>query len=176
MQKRYIMTAFGKDRPGIVADVTQILYENGCNLEDTSMSMLSDEFTINLLFSSGNANIEKILAKECAVLEKQKNISAFIRPIQTVAQEIRKKLPLCTIHIEGLDQAGIVYKISRYLSDNKLNIVDLKSTVKATPESGTALYLMDIHIQLPDSSSINSIEEDLNAVAEEINVDITVTP
>ena len=89
---------------------------------------------------------------------------------------MQKRLPLCTIHVEGLDQAGIVYKISRYLSDNRLNIVDLKSTVKTTPESGTALYMMDIHIQLPDSSSINSIEDDMNAVAEEINVDITVSP
>ena len=176
MQKRYIMTAFGKDRPGIVADVTQLLYESGCNLEDTSMSMLSDEFTINLLFSSGNQNIEAILEKKCATLEDQKNISAFIRPIKSSQQNVQKKLPLCTIHVEGLDQAGIVYKISRYLSDNRLNIVDLKSTVKTTPESGTALYMMDIHIQLPDSSSINSIEDDMNAVAEEINVDITVSP
>ncbi|MDH3961719.1 MAG: amino acid-binding protein, partial [Desulfuromonadales bacterium] len=35
------MTAFGKDRPGIVADVTSVLYETGCNLEDSTMSMLS---------------------------------------------------------------------------------------------------------------------------------------
>lgn len=176
MQKRYIMTAFGKDRPGIVADVTQVLYENGCNLEDSSMSMLSDEFTINLLFSSGNDSIASILEKECAALEQQKSISAFIRPIKSVQQQVKKKLPLCTIHVEGMDQAGIVYKISRYLADHQLNIVDLKSTVKETPESGTALYLMDIHIQLPDSTSINAIEDDLNNVAEEVNVDITVFP
>jgi glycine cleavage system transcriptional repressor len=176
MQKRYIMTAFGKDRPGIVADVTQVLYENGCNLEDSSMSMLSDEFTINLLFSSGNDSIASILEKECAALEQQKSISAFIRPIKSVQQQVKKKLPLCTIHVEGMDQAGIVYKISRYLADHQLNIVDLKSTVKETPESGTALYLMDIHIQLPDSTSINAIEDDLNDVAEEVNVDITVFP
>ena len=176
MQKKYIMTAFGKDRPGIVADVTQVLFENGCNLEDTSMSMLSDEFTINLLFSSGNDSIESVLEQECAALEQQKSISAFIRPIKSVQQKIKKKLPLCTIHVEGLDQAGIVYKISRYLSDHQLNIVDLKSTVKETPESGTALYLMDIHIQLPDSSSIELIEDDLNEVAAEVNVDITVFP
>jgi len=176
MQKRYIMTAFGKDRPGIVADVTEVLYESGCNLEDTTMSMLSDEFTINLLFSSKDAAIEALLQERCNKLEHDKAIFAFIRPVSPLHQEEQKKLPLCTIHVEGLDQAGIVYKISRYLADRSLNIVDLKSTVKATPESGTALYLMDIHIQLPGSASINAIEEDLHAVAEEINVDITVTP
>jgi glycine cleavage system transcriptional repressor len=170
------MTAFGKDRVGIVADVTRLLYENECNLEDTTMSMLSDEFTINLLFSSSRPGIEKALQEECQSLERDRNISAFIRPIETGQVAPATKLPLCTIHIEGLDQAGIVYKISRYLSDNNLNIVDLKSTVKTTPESGTALYMMDIHIQLPPGTSIETIESGLSYVAEEINVEITVTP
>ncbi len=176
MQSKYIMTAFGKDRPGIVADVTELLYENGCNLEDTSMTMLSDEFTINLLFSSNKADILTTLNAECKKLEQEKSIYAFIRPLTSSRATTETKLPLCTIHVEGLDQAGIVYNISKYLSDNNLNIVDLKSSVKATPESGTALYLMDIHIQLPQGISINAIESDLNYVAEEINVEITVSP
>lgn len=176
MQSRYILTAFGKDRPGIVADVTEVLFENGCNLEDSSMSMLTDEFTINLLFSCNKVDIEATLQNECQKLEQEKGVSAFIRSVDAAPQQVHKKLPLCTVHVEGLDQAGIVYKISRYLADNALNIVDLKSTVKATPESGTALYLMDIHIQLPADKTMVAIEEDLNEVAAEINVEISVTP
>ena len=175
MQNRYIMTAFGKDRPGIVADVTQILYENGCNLEDTTMSMLSDEFTINLLFSCNNDNIETILLDECRNMEAQKNISAFIRPLKEPRQTNQGDLPLCTLHVEGMEQAGIVFKISQYLSDNKINIVDLKSTVKVTPESGTALYLMDIQIQASETVSLGIIEGGLDMVAEELNVEITVS-
>lgn len=175
MQNRYIMTAFGKDRPGIVADVTQVLYENGCNLEDTTMSMLSDEFTINLLFSSNNDNIESTLLDECRNLEELKKISAFIRPLKERHLTNRGNLPTCTLHVEGMDQAGIVFKISQFLSGNKLNIVDLKSTVKVTPESGTALYLMDIQIQIPESASLKVVEEGLDIVAEELNVEITVS-
>ena len=52
MENRFIMTAFGQDRPGIVADVTRLLFENGCNLEDTTMTQLADEFTLILLFTS----------------------------------------------------------------------------------------------------------------------------
>ena len=175
MLYRYIMTAFGKDRPGIVADVTRVLYANGCNLDDTTMSMLSDEFTINLLFSSNDANIEATLVKECFSLEEQKSISAFIRPLKDRQPSSLDSGSLCTVHVEGLDQAGIVHKISQYLSDNKLNIVDLKSTVKTTPESGTSLYLMDIHIQIPKAISIGSVADGLDEVAEELNVEITVS-
>ncbi len=175
MPNRYIMTAFGKDRPGIVADVTQVLYENSCNLEDTSMSMLSDEFTINLLFSSSDKNIEPTLLEECRNLEQQKNVSAFIRPLKERRPASQAVFFTCTVHVEGMDQVGIVFKISRFLSDNALNIVDLKSTMKVTPESGTALYLMDIHIQAPESKSREDLEKGLNSVAEELNVEISVT-
>lgn len=175
MQSRYIMTAFGKDRPGIVADVTQLLYENNCNLEDTTMSMLSDEFTINLLFSTNNDKIEQALVEECRMLEQQKNISAFIRPLKERPPVVLRNLSTRTVHVEGMDQAGIVFKISRFLADNALNILDLKSTMKATPESGTALYLMDLHIQVPETTTTKTLEEGLSIVAEELNVEITVS-
>ena len=175
MHNRYIMTAFGKDRPGIVADVTSVLYETGCNLEDTTMSMLSDEFTINLLFSSSDEKIETKLLDRCAEMEKTKGISAFIRPLKERSAVGPSNAAIATIHVEGLDQAGIVYKISQYLADNSLNIIDLKSIVKTTPESGTSLYMMDIHIQLTRGATPESIQAGLDDVAEELNVEITVT-
>lgn len=174
MQNRYIMTAFGKDRPGIVAEVTRILYAHGCNLEDTTMSMLADEFTINLLFSANDSGIDSRLLEACRTLEEQQNIAAFIRPVKERRLTGQAASVLCTLHVEGLDQAGIVYKVSQFLAEHALNIVDLKSTVKTTPESGTALYLMDIHIQVPTTTAIRSIEEGLNSVAEELNVEISI--
>ena len=116
MQNRYIMTAFGKDRPGIVSDVTQLLYEYNCNLEDTTMSMLADEFTINLLFSSNNDNIVSTLVEKCRDLEQQSNISAFVRPLKERHLPIQEDFSTCTLHVEGMDQAGIVFKISQFLA------------------------------------------------------------
>ena len=78
------MTAFGEDRPGIVADVTRILYENGCNLEENSMTLLADEFTLILLFSCSSEGIEEELQRECRRLEREKGISAFLRPLDTM--------------------------------------------------------------------------------------------
>lgn len=175
MQNRFIMTAFGKDRPGIVADVTKILYENGCNLEDNSMTLLVDEFTLILLFSSGRADIEETLLKECRRLERDKGISAFMRPLEARPEVAPSDLCNCTLHVEGMDQAGIVYKISQYLSDQGVNIVDLKSIVKSSPESGTAIYMMDIHVQVPAGLSFEQVEAGLSDVADELNVDISLS-
>jgi len=175
MQNRFIMTAFGKDRPGIVADVTRILYETGCNLEDTAMTMLADEFSLNLLFSSPRADIETVLGDACRRLEETRQISAFMRPLPQRQTPTPAGVANCTLHVEGLDQAGIVYKISQYLADHGLNIVDLKSLAKASPESGTALYLMDIHIHIPAGTAPGEVEKGLSAVADELNVEISLT-
>ncbi len=174
MTRRYIMTAFGKDRTGIVADVTRLLYDNDCNLEDTTMSMLADEFTLSLLFSSPNQDIEELLSRECRRLELDKGISAFVRPLQPLQHKSRQSYKTCTLHIEGLDQAGIVYKTSQFLADRQLNIVQLDATSSASPESGATIYNMTIHVQVPEQIPFDQLEEALAEVADELHVDITL--
>ena len=173
MSNRFIMTAFGEDRPGIVADVTRVLFENGCNLEENSMTLLADEFTLILLFSSNEPGIEERLQPDCRRLEKERGISAFIRPLGA-RREHPQAGPLFVVEVEGLDQSGIVYKVSQYLADQGLNILDLKSEVKSTPESGTSLYQMQIQVQAQQGISAESIENGLAPVADELHVDISV--
>ncbi|MEA3543826.1 MAG: ACT domain-containing protein [Thermodesulfobacteriota bacterium] len=174
MTNRYIMTAFGKDRTGIVADVTRLLYENDCNLENTTMSMLADEFTLSLLFSSQLPAIEELLTRECRRLELDKKISAFVRPLQPQLKKNKENYKTCTIHIEGLDQAGIVYKTSQFLADHQLSIIQLDSAANPSPQSGAIIYNMTIYVQVPEKLPFDQLEEELTMVADELLVDITL--
>jgi glycine cleavage system transcriptional repressor len=175
MDQRFIMTAFGKDRPGIVADVTRILFENGCNLEDNSMTLLADEFTLILLFTAKGREVEDQLVRECRRLEREKGISAFLRPLDARQAALPGSFRPASLHVEGMDQAGIVYKISQFLADHGINIVDLKSAVKASPESGAAIYQMDIAVQVPAGMTLGKVDEGLVGVAEALHVEITLT-
>lgn len=174
MDQRFIMTAFGQDRPGIVADVTRILYENGCNLEETSMSQLADEFTLILLFTSRTPQIEELLSRECRRLELERGISAFLRPLQQRAPKADKAVVTRVLHVEGEDQSGIVYKVSRFLADQGVNIVDLTSEVQPTPGSGSPFYVMNLHVQIPVGLADAELEAGLAAVADDLNVDVSL--
>jgi predicted amino acid-binding ACT domain protein len=46
---RFAISIFGRDRPGIVAAVTRVLADAGCNLEDTSMTILRGHFAMMLV-------------------------------------------------------------------------------------------------------------------------------
>jgi len=46
------VSAIGADRPGIVAAVTGVLVDRGCNLEDASMSILRGHFAMMLVVAA----------------------------------------------------------------------------------------------------------------------------
>src|SRR5215218_2861404 len=46
---RFAVSVFGRDCPGIVAAVTRVLADAGCNLEDTSMTILRGHFAMMLV-------------------------------------------------------------------------------------------------------------------------------
>jgi len=174
MEQKFIMTAFSKDRPGIVADVTEVIYENGCNLEDSTMTNMLDEFAIILLFAGQGDNLEEQLSGDCRRLEREKGITAFIRPVEADDQGKAVNFTTKTINVEGIDQTGIVFKASRFLANNHINIENLTSRRTTSPESGTALYFMEIRIQIPENISLKQFQNGLSKVGEELNLDITL--
>lgn len=173
MEKKFIMTAFGKDRPGIVADVTQLIYENGCNLEDSSMALLSTEFTLMLIFSGIEDGLENRLQSECRRLEIEKGITVFIRQLNPGPLVAQPKMRSRSLRVEGQDKAGIVYRISRFLADHHINIDDLRSKRSFMAQSGAPLYVMRLHIQIPQEVSLDALDEGLGRIADELNVDVT---
>ncbi len=178
MSTKFLMTAFCKDRPGIVADISQVIYENGCNLEDSSMTNLAGEFAIILLFSPPTAgqetDLEEKLSMECRRLEREKDITAFIRPFSHKEKKSKADYYTKNLQVEGEDQAGIVYKVSRFLADSNINIISLNSDVKFSPESGAAIYSMALSVEIPQNVSLQTVEQELNQIGDQLNVDITV--
>jgi len=174
MDKLYIMTAFGKDRPGVVAEVTRLIYESGCNLEDSSMTLLMDEFAMILLFTGKGETLSEDLSRECRRLEKEGGISAFFRILEKRSVRGDTGFSRHTLHVEGIDQAGIVYRVSRHLADHEVNITNLSSHREPLPESGTAMYRMEIDIQVPASQSLDDLRESLQRLGEEINLDFSL--
>lgn len=174
MEKKFIMTAFSKDRPGVVADVTEVIYENGCRIEDSTMTNILDEFAIIFLFVGKGDGLKDTLTKDCRRLEREKGITAFIRPVEPEDKKKQIDFYTKTINVEGIDQTGIVFKISKFLANNNINIENLTSRRFTSPESGTPLYFMEIKVQVPKNISLEQLEEGFSKVSEELNLEIVI--
>ncbi len=48
----FALTIIGRDRPGIVSQVTEILFQQGFNIADSSCSILGGQFSMILIISN----------------------------------------------------------------------------------------------------------------------------
>ena len=72
MKQWFALSAIGRDRPGIVADLAELIFECDCNLEDSSMTILGGEFAVLLLLSGRSPDCLQRLSAACKRLEMGK--------------------------------------------------------------------------------------------------------
>jgi glycine cleavage system transcriptional repressor len=176
MKTYFILSAIGKDRPGIVADVSEVIYECGGNIEDSSMSLLRNHFALLLLFSTEREEVNQKLSTGLKRLEWEKKLTVFFSPISFEEAHPRAKEPAERFEIttSGIDHAGIVYKVCRLLADRGINIVDMETHRVASAESGTPIFEMEIDIEIPQSISEQSVRDELHRLANELVIDLVL--
>lgn len=160
----FAVTFVAEDRPGIVADVTKILFDNGFNIEDSSSTLLRGIFSMILIISKkGDCNtdfIEKIFSDLRYMTTSVKKIEGDF---------IQFNGGSYSISVYGADKAGIVYKVSKFFADKGINIVDLQTKVAGKEEK--PIYIMVMEVAVPEGVGTNWINE-LKFLSKEIGVDI----
>lgn len=170
----FAMSAIGKDRPGIVADLAELIYEHGCNLEDSSMTILGGEFAVLLLFTGNGEDLERRLSSACKRLEWERRLTVFFRPLEgePLPYGSGEHREVYDLQATGVDKAGIVARVCRLLSERNVTIREMKTSSRPEPGTGTPLYTMRIEMGVPITVDSEKLQHDLDRVAEELKIEI----
>lgn len=77
----------------------------------------------------------------------------------------------CVISVLGKDRTGIVAAVATVLLECKANIDDISQTILGSEE----LFSMTMLVTLkPEGSDFNTVQDKLNAVAEELGMQIII--
>jgi glycine cleavage system transcriptional repressor len=178
MKRWFAMSAIGKDRPGIVADLAELIFEHGCNLEDSSMTILGGEFAVLLLFTGDDTDLEQRLSAACKRVEWERRLTVFFRPLEGEPKPYgaNERRETWDLKATGVDKAGIVARVCRALAERDVTIREMKTLSRPQAESGTSLYTMRVEIGVPVSASVRELETALDRIGEELNVEISLSP
>ena len=165
------VTAIGADRPGIVADVTGVLVEHGCNLEDTSMSILRGHFAMVLIVAAPVGLDAEVL--EAALVQGAPDLVVSVGAVAQQDASMAGDGEAWTVVVYGGDHPGIVHGIASTLATLGVNIVDLSTRVSSDDRP---IYSMVMEVELPPGLVAAEVESRLGARAEELGVECSVHP
>ena len=170
MDKRYVLTLVGKDKPGIVDTLTGLLAERGYNLEDSRMAVLGGEFAGMLLVAPGQ---EDRLVELLPEIERLTGMTVTMRETSTYSGG--GGIPFL-IHGYSMDHPGIVHALAHEVASFGANIEEMETTATPAPVSGTPLFDVRMRIALPANVSINELRRRLAEVGAERDIDVGVEP
>ncbi len=172
MKKRYLLTAGGVDKKGIVYKLTKLLKRHDFNIEDSSMAMLRHTFSIIMLLSRGKGK-EKGFFRDLKMFREKNRMDVNITEIgERYMKEYKPAGNIYIILISGADRPGIVNEITGEIFRKKGNIIGLetKSSEKAWPHA----YYMLIEADVPKDITMKRFERVLKSKGKKTCVHVTV--
>ena len=168
----FALTIVGRDRPGIVSQVTEILFNIGCNIADSSCSILGGQFAMILILEHPEFTARESFGESFKPLEES-DLTVALRVLKP-GGEVRPQIEgeLCMISVYGADKPGIVYRVASVLGENKVNITDLNTKLVGTKER--PVYVMILEAALPEGVNESDVNGWMNSIREALQVDITV--
>jgi glycine cleavage system transcriptional repressor len=171
---RFSLSALGVDVPGIVAAVSGALGDQGCNLEDSTMTILQGHFAILLVVTAPDATTSADLETALEPAARQFDLLIVVRsladraPSDDDTSDLTESL---TIAVHGADRPGIVKAVAGALAEKGGNVVDL-STQLVGP-SDRPVYVLTLRAVALEGS-YDEVEEAVTRTAGDLGVSCTV--
>lgn len=169
MQTLLVMTVIGKDRPGLVESVADLVASHGGNWLESRMSRLGGHF-------AGILRVEIPADKERELIANLEGLNS--RGLTVVVHSDRAKAEpppgrVRVLEIVGQDRPGIVRQISHALANYGVNVEELQTECASAAMTGEMLFKARAKLRVPASADVEKIRQNLEKIASDLIVDIS---
>jgi glycine cleavage system transcriptional repressor len=176
------LAAIGRDRPGIVATLSRVLYEHGVNVEDSQMTILRGHFTVMLVLAAPAGLDEGRLRSDLDSARGELELEAL--SLSAIAEPTGDEGPADPSHVVtvyGIDHPGILHAVSAALAGAGVNITDLNTRlIEEEPDDaeqpGESIYVMLMEVALPGELAPEELEGLLERTGRDEGVEVSVRP
>ena len=171
-KKYVVLTVMSRDRPGIVASVSRVLYRSQYNIEALSQTAIMGKFAMILVASASNEEALQKLKKDCDQLMKDQGFDIHLKkilPEEMVPYRAGETEPF-VITVQGEDRPGLAYGISEVLAEDGINITSLDARVAFIGQK--LAYIQIYEVDVPKELDFGTLHEKLRKRGEEMKVTV----
>lgn len=166
-----ILTVAGADRPGLVAAVADVVDAHGGNWENSSLAELAGTFA-GVIEVSVSPEHSEGLQGALREIQGQGLLSLTVLTGAPAAPEADEQV--LEIQVLGNDRPGIVREVSGVLNAHDLSIEELATETRDAAMAGGRLFEASVVARVPSSVDLDALRRDLERIATEVQVDITL--
>jgi glycine cleavage system transcriptional repressor len=166
------VSVMGDDRPGIVSGVSKVLYENACNIEALSQTVIMGQFAMIVVVSPLKGSKTGTLEKALAELGQKMNLEIHVRMLDPEGRPgfASGEAEPFVITVRGQDRPGLVSAITAILAGQGINITRLGAEV--VPLGQQLEYIQIYEVDIPKQLDFAIIQKALRDKGEEIGVTV----
>jgi glycine cleavage system transcriptional repressor len=168
-RQNLILTAVGPDKIGLVERISEFIVQHRCNIEDSKMAVFCGEFALIVLISGEPANLLRV-ANAYNNLAAQTGLNVSVKT--PAAKKTQPQSLTYKLTASCLDHPGVVYRLSRLLSEQGINIESMETKTYLAPVSGTPIFRLEAELSVPAGLSNATLRSSFAAVEREENIDI----
>lgn len=172
MKTSIVLTVIADDHPGIINTVSEVLYEHGGAWTESSMASLAGQFA-GILLASVDSEAAEACVEELQGLESQ-GLHVIAQLGEAPAEQGTTREYV--LDLVGNDRRGIVHDITTVLARHDVNVQQLETVVEGVPMGGGEVFKATARLFVPQDTDIDALEGELEAIANELMVKITLEP
>ena len=168
-----VLSALGEDRSGIVDQLSKAIFDLGCNINDSRMTVLGSEFALMMLVE-GNWNALAKLESNRPSLEQHLGMKIITK--QTKGRKSGLELLPYEVDLVALDHPGIVHHLAHFFSQRQINIEDMATSSYAATHTGTPMFAVHITVSIPADTHIAALRDEFMEFCDRMNLDAVLEP
>jgi len=173
-QKTYlVISTLGEDHPGVVDTLSKAILDQGCNIEDSRMTVLGGEFAAILLVQGKWNTVAKV---ENALPELERQLGMTIISKRTGKRTVEADLLPYAVDVISMDHPGIVNSLTGFFSERGINIEDLTTSTYAAAHTGTPMFAVHMTVGIPANQPIAGLREEFMDYCDGLNLDAVLEP
>ena len=173
MNQYLIITILGNHAKNLPEKLSKAIHDNGGNIIDCRLSKMGEDLAGLLLVEGAWDAIAKV---EALLPKLRTELKLQIHSKRTEKNKSSIEAIPYGIDIVCSHRPGILYEISRFMTEHDIEIHDLYTNTHPAAQTETTMFTLHMAVNVPVASSISSLRMEFMDFCDSLNLDAIMEP
>lgn len=170
--KKLLISVLGQDQPGILATVSEVIYQHDGNIENLSQTLLQSVFGALVMVSVPDKEDPRELQQALTDAGQSFGLAITVQPAFPDKSFTSSDTQPYIVAAMGPDHQGLVSAISGTLAAHEANIINLQAIYRG--ENNPRNCMMIFEVDIPRHTVLQDLRDDLKVISERLELDISI--